>query len=206
MKLQKESKKQSVFLIVFLMIFTCPEYSKAQKFEAGVLSGCSINKINGLINSGFFRLGVQGGIFASASIGKNSFLRIEVKYSQKGNNSIPYNSQDFNIYSQYMEASLLFGYSISRNIYTISGLSYGYLFSYKETIGDQEYPAYLKTMSKFDYSGVVGLGYHISKNLSVEARYSNSLFPIDKYSVKSGYITGNLYNCALIGLLVYKFS
>lgn len=203
-----------ILFVAIMILIAAP--TSAQRFSAGILLGGNLNRINGLINSGYKQLGFQAGLFVWTRIKVNGFMRIEIKYSQKGNNSIPDSDNDYEIVSRYIETPFLLGYNLPRNLlglkfsqklFLMTGFSVGYLVNYSEKFGFTQRPMNTpNAINKYEIAGHVGFGFKILKSVSAEVRYSSSIIPIRKYSDNYIYINGNQYNNVLSGLLTFDIN
>ena len=209
----KNTSRILILLISFFLKFTSVD---AQIFNVGILTGVNACKINGMTNAGFYKLGFQTGLFVWTSISDVGFIRAELKYSQKGNNSTPNNGTDPMITLKYIEPSFIFGYDLpldwtklkpKKKPYITAGITSGYLIvSDEKNIYTQSPMVKTEPLNKYDIGYDIGLGLRLSDNLSIEIRKSGSILPIGNSSRKSYYITGNQYNSVITCILIFAFG
>jgi hypothetical protein len=207
------SLKIKVLLTVFFIVITTTGI--AQAFEANVFIGSNNSKINGIYNEGYWVISPQFGAGVKTEINNNYCIRIEIKYLQKGNNSIPNNATDYNVKLDYLEFPLLiektlpkriFNLNIRKEIKFIGGFAIGKLISTKE----KDYNIIIEEekrdpFNQYDFTGQIGIGIGINKHISFESRFSLSLIPIRIETGSSPYIKGKQYNNSIGVIVAYTF-
>lgn len=146
----------------------------AQQFYGGLSGGLSTSEISGDYFNGPSKAGLYFGLFTGTKVSELSSMQLELNYIQKGSRKNP-DSLDLTEYLlrlQYLELHLYYRYDI-KSFTLEAGPSLGYLAgSYEEVDGwilDDPF-------NPFDFSLNIGLHYWLTEKLSINVRYSNTVF------------------------------
>lgn len=171
--------KKILIIIFFVISFVV---SKTQDFNGGVFTGFSASQIDGDTYAGYDKLGLVGGAFVNRDLSQRYNLQFEMLYIQKGarKNQNP-DAGDYSIHVvdlKYVELPLLIKYKLYKFNERVSfefGLSAAVLI--KSTRKDEHGKTSITNpYKKSDFCTNIGVNYEIIDNLSINLRYSYSLF------------------------------
>lgn len=193
------------YICVFISLFFLSVSSKAQeqRFKAGFHLGFNAAQLNGDQNSGFHKLGLNGGLRVAAKLKEKLRLITEINYASRGSQatlSPGSNGGFFRINTRYIEVPIMISildwkgeaddhYKLHFN----GGLSYGRLISSTATgittfAGRSE-----ELLNKNNISVNIGFIYYPRTNLGYHFRYTRDLIPTYTFKV------GGLNESSLIG-------
>lgn len=180
------------FLIfIFFTIILCSDISGQRRFKAGLTLGVNASQINGDDYAGFDKLGLMGGLKASAILGEKTEFGIELLFSQRGSSSsfLPDSGiAPVRIHLDYVEAPLTFTFKDweAEDFYRIhvhGGFSYGRLIGGTSGVTD----APVEGFNDNDFAVLVGVSYFTNEHLAFCFRYNRSMIPmIPKTSASRG--------------------
>lgn len=168
--------KNSLPIILLLLAFT----SYSQKFQGGFFAGLSTSQIDGDAQSGYNMSGLNLGFFTQTKIGKNSDLRLELAFLQKGAKEDINDSTGcgncFRLKLNYIEVPLIYILNW-KNFYFEAGLGADILVSKNESNigGTFDSDVNYKELSMMLLFGV---GYNFNDNFGLTLRTNNSVTPI----------------------------
>lgn len=184
-------------LLIFLMMGK--EAQAQQRFKAGLLAGLNASQIGGDDVGGYDKLGLQGGLRATALLRDKMDLSFEILYSQRGSYS-KYGSPtcydgNLKINLQYVEVPVVFSYKdwyIEDGDYYKVQASAGFSFSRLISASAEGscHDALTEDFNDFDFGFTGGLEYFTSEHFSIGVRWSKSfnlLFNKDKHDNTQGY-------------------
>lgn len=199
--------------LIFLFIITA-SVGYSQNFRGGLFAGLSTSQIDGDAQSGYNMSGLNLGFFTETKIGKNSDLKLELAFLQKGAKEDINDSTGcgtcFRLKLNYIEVPLVYVYNWKQFFFE-AGLGADILVSKNESnIGgtfdsDVNYKE-LSVMLLF------GVGYNFNDNFALTLRTNHSVTPISdivaagqKPSIVAlgGY---GMRNDVLTFALIYKFN
>ena len=164
-----------------VLLLIHPMNNCAQVFKGGLKAGISSTQIDGDGYSGFNESGAILGASVKTQLNESWDAILEMQWIQKGSRdpADPANGkiQSYRIELDYIEVPVLLSYNTNK--FSIqSGLSFGYLFSSKEsdhngTIND---PFFAFKSSETSYN--IGLQYSFTERFAFNMRYQRSLLPI----------------------------
>jgi len=175
-------KKILLSIVFVLPIFSAADNAVAQqRFKAGLILGLNASQIMGDDIAGYNKLGVHGGLRATAVLKDKQDLSIELLYSQKGSYSKNSISGDFiKIKLDYVEVPVLFSYKDwykeeagYYKVQVIGGLSYGRLI--RSSAEGSKYDDLVDDFNSSDIGLTIGLEYFTSKHFGFGFRWSRSL-------------------------------
>lgn len=124
------------------------------------------------------KVGFQAGIYADLPMGGGFAFMPEAMFIQKGaklSESVAGNTVDFDTKVSYIDIPVLIGYKATPELTVFAGPQVSFLLSQKSTglINDdaQAESTDTKSFSKSLAGAAVGLGYSITPNINVNARY-----------------------------------
>ena len=175
----------------------------AQKFKAGFITGLNTSQISGDQISGYNKLGVKLGTFINYPLNKNYNLQVELQLSQKGSKKpfIENSPQTYSFQLNYIEIPISFDYKVRQFLSLESGLSFGYLLSYKE---ENEFGE-IRTADPNDIAiyFMLGANHQWKKNTRINFRYSHSIIPIRPHSSGGKWSLNKGQNSSVISLSLY---
>ncbi|MEC7863536.1 MAG: porin family protein [Bacteroidota bacterium] len=185
---------------------------KAQNFGGGVILGLSTSQVGGDDLGGFNKAGLLIGIFANKSISELLSFQMEINYIQKGSNNPKMNENGTpDISTSYIEVPLLLQYHQSNKLKIEGGVQTAYLIDGYYNDLDGERPKYndINPFINYDIGLLLGIDYNYSKNISLNTRISNSIFPIGAEDYENqaiyNYAIKGKYNSVLSFALHYNF-
>ena len=183
---------------------------QAQNFGGGVILGLSTSQVGGDDLGGFNKAGLLVGIFANKAISPLLSFQMEMTYIQKGSNNPKMNEngqQDISI--SYIEIPLLFQYHQSDILKIEGGALTAYLIDGYYNNLDGKMSNVINPFISYDIGLLLAIDYKYSKNISLNTRISNSIFPIGAEDYKNqaqyNYSRKGKYNSVLSFALHYNF-
>jgi hypothetical protein len=167
-------------IILFLLLFTSTLY--AQEFEGGLLGGFTGSQIDGDTYGGYNKLGLTAGAWVRRNMKNKQSWQLEIKYINKGasNNYTSLKQVYYKVALSYIEIPVFFQYHFYKVYSAEFGLASAYIFSGKIDGDGSGYKDPVTPFNQFDYSGLIGLNYYVTKTICVNMRFSYSLIPIIK--------------------------
>ena len=191
--------KKIFFLAIINLCFLT--YSFGQ-INWGYKAGLNISRVrNSSHNDVTSNLNFNTGILAKFKLDKNYFINVECLLSLKGFNSILVPSGTTATNFSYLTLPILFEYNTSNKFYFQVGPELNYLIAAKmknSRIDNSVADSY----KKIDISLAGGVGFNISKRLSLETRYIFGLSQINQQPN----IFGSEYNRTFQINLIYWFN
>ncbi len=171
-------------LLTVLIIVTINFFTYSQNFNGGIILGVNTSQVGGDNLSGFQKIGPIIGIFSNKSITPKLNLQFEMYYIRKGSNNPEINNSQNtyylvpNITTKYIETPLTVNYQLKKQILIEGGIMTAYLIDgyYNDLYGKINYTNPI--FQKYDIGLIFGVNYKYSENISLNARISNSIFPI----------------------------
>ena len=186
---------------------------QAQNFAGGIILGLSTSQVGGDDLAGFNKAGLLIGIFANKNISKYLSFQMEMTYTQKGSNNPKMNDSSHpnhekeDISLSYIEVPLLLQYHQSNKLNIETGILTGYLMDGYYNNDSGEMTNEINPFVNYDIGLLFGIDYKYSKNISLNTRLSNSIFPIgtEDYDKQWGSFFKGKYNSVLSFTLHYNF-
>ena len=195
--------KNKLLLCIFTF-FTF--FSFSQNFKGGVIAGVSTSQVSGDALGGFHKAGLYLGVFTQLPISSISNIKMEMNYIQKGSNN-PKISENLlsDISTSYIEVPISVNYYQNEIMCFEVGLQTALLlkFSDNDLYGpipnDQSIP-----FNKVDVGAFVGMNYHLTDNILLNSRISNSILPVRPHASGAIYkLNRGQYNSVLSFTLHY---
>ena len=196
--------KKKLLLCVFLTFLSLFTFS--QNFKGGIIAGIATSQVSGDALGGLHKAGLYLGVFTQLPISSISNIKMEMNYIQKGSNN-PKISENFlsDISTSYIEVPISINYYQNEIMCFEVGLQTALLlkFSDNDLYGpipnDQSIP-----FNKVDVGAFVGMNYHLTDNILLNSRISNSILPVRPHASGAIYkLNRGQYNSVLSFTLHY---
>lgn len=170
--------KQHLLTILFLVLHTTLTYS--QDFRAGFTGGLSVLQVDGDFYSGYNKAGYTLGGFVCRRIAPSIDLQFDISYISKGSRESPDPDNgkydDYEIDLGYIQFPLVARYHF-KQFSAEAGIAIAVLlgddeFKDGQSIKEWEDVPPFQTM---EYATIVGLNYHFTRHLWLNARFLYSL-------------------------------
>ena len=186
--------------------------TNAQSFGGGIIAGASTSQVAGDLLGGFNKIGILAGAYTSLKVKEILNFQFEISYITKGSrNPNMYESNHPNyekieITLSYIEMPLTINLQQKENL----GVEFGIIpaFNISATLNSAD----AKNISvpnpqykKYDLGVCAGINYHITDNIILNTRISNSIIPIRPHTsgATNGWNRGQ-YNTVLSFAIHYK--
>ena len=186
--------------------------TNAQSFGGGIIAGASTSQVAGDLLGGFNKIGILAGAYTSLKVKEILNFQFEISYITKGSrNPNMYESNHPNyekieITLSYIEMPLTINLQQKENL----GVEFGIVpaFNISATLNSAD----AKNISvpnpqykKYDLGVCAGINYHITDNIILNTRISNSIIPIRPHTsgATNGWNKGQ-YNTVLSFAIHYK--
>lgn len=172
-----------LFLALYATAFSQTDYSgRKDNFILGVTAGGTFSQVDGDTYSGYHQPGFTGGGFVYKPISKYWDVQFEIVFKQKGSSkTADVKNEDYAEYYinlNYVELPIVARYHFGR-FSAEGGLYFGTLISSKEgdTNGDFD-EGETNAFTTFEMGTLVGLNFHFTPKLWINAKLGYSLTPI----------------------------
>ena len=181
-------------------------FSFSQNFKGGVIAGVSTSQVSGDALGGFHKAGLYLGVFTELPISPISNIKMEMNYIQKGSNN-PKISENFapDISTSYIEVPISINYYQNEIMCFEIGIQTAFLLNFSDNDlygpipNDQSIP-----FNKVDLGAFIGMNYHLSDNILLNSRISNSILPVRPHVGDATYrLNRGQYNSVLSFTLHY---
>ena len=186
--------------------------TNAQSFGGGIIAGASTSQVAGDLLGGFNKIGILAGAYTNLKVKEILSFQFEISYITKGSrNPNMYESNHPNyekieITLSYIEMPLTINLQQKENL----GVEFGIIpaFNISATLNSAD----AKNISvpnpqykKYDLGVCAGINYHITDNIILNTRISNSIIPIRPHTsgASNGWNRGQ-YNTVLSFAIHYK--
>ena len=192
-------------LAVVLFCGILSNNSSAQIFGGGLIAGVSTSQVAGDRLGGFNKIGLLAGAYTNLKIKENLKLQFEIIYIEKGSRNP--NIHKINIAEitlSYVEVPISINLQQKENL----GVEVGILPAFLINAKMNDYFSEIEidpTFTKYDFGVFAGINYHITDNLILHTRISNSIIPIRPHvsGATNGWNKGQ-YNTVLSFAIHYK--
>lgn len=203
--------RKKVLYIIILLCLLSQKQIFAQKFEGGLTGGLVGSQVAGDPSSGYNKLGVYFGVFASRQFTLKSGAKFEMGYIQKGARENPTEENgnfQYLLRLQYIELPVLYQFTINQRLLLNAGLAYSYLLgtpyeeaNFSNSVSGTEFNTHTATF-------ILGLDYRITDALSASFRTNNSITPIREHvsGAKRLFNRGQYSDALTFGLTYYLFK
>lgn len=190
--------KKKLLLCLFLTFLSL--FSFSQNFKGGVIAGIATSQVSGDALGGLHKAGLYLGVFTQLPISPISNIKMEMNYIQKGSNN-PKISENFlsDISTSYIEVPISVNYYQNEIMCFEIGLQTAFLLNFSDNDlygpipNDQSIP-----FNKVDLGAFIGMNYHLTDNILLNSRISNSILPIRPHASGAIYqLNRGQYNSVL---------
>lgn len=190
--------KKKLLLCLFLTFLSL--FSFSQNFKGGVIAGIATSQVSGDALGGLHKAGLYLGVFTQLPISPISNIKMEMNYIQKGSNN-PKISENLvpDISTSYIEVPISVNYYQNEIMCFEIGLQTAFLLNFSDNDlygpipNDQSIP-----FNKVDLGAFIGMNYHLTDNILLNSRISNSILPIRPHASGAIYqLNRGQYNSVL---------
>ena len=190
--------KNKILLCLFLTFLSLLSFS--QNFKGGVIAGIATSQVSGDALGGLHKAGLYLGVFTQLPISSISNIKMEMNYIQKGSNN-PKISENLvpDISTSYIEIPISVNYYQNEIMCFEIGLQTAFLLNFSDNDlygpipNDQSIP-----FNKVDLGAFIGMNYHLTDNILLNSRISNSILPIRPHASGAIYqLNRGQYNSVL---------
>ena len=187
-------------------------------FNGGVRLGFTGSQItkDGFPFQGYNKFGAFAGAFVNFPVTKNGrwLIQPELNFIMKGCKHVPKTDEDGNVFGDQYVLQLMYGeipilvkWKIVRGLELELGPAFGFLFKNTEV---EKVNGYINVGAppffRFEFAGIIGIGYLFYNHLGINLRYENSLLPVRKISkIDWLYLLGGQHNQSFCFSVYYQF-
>ena len=192
----------------FAILFFCGLLTlsiQAQNFGGGLIAGVSTSQVAGDMLGGFNKIGILAGVYTNLKVKESWRLQFEMTYIQKGSRNPKIHINHINeITLSYVEVPISINLQQKENLGVEVGILPAFIISSKMN-DDYSEINISPTFEKYDFGVFAGINYHLSSNIILNSRISNSIIPIRPHisGVTNGWNKGQ-YNTVLSFTIHYK--
>jgi len=195
--------KNKLILCIFTF-FTF--FSFSQNFKGGVIAGVSTSQVSGDALGGFHKAGLYLGVFTELPISPISNIKMEMNYIQKGSNNPKISENNMpDISISYIEVPISVNYFQNEITSFEVGIQTAFLLNFSDNdlfgpIPNDQSIAF----NKVDLGAFIGMNYHLTDNILLNSRISNSILPVRPHASGATYqLNKGQYNSVLSFTLHY---
>lgn len=183
----KKTFIMKIKLLVVLLSLLLSNTLIAQSFHGGFRAGANASEVSGDNLGGLDKFGSYFSAYTFYPIANETFLKLEVMYSEKGSRAIPSDKNQYYDYLfslKYVEVPILVSKELSfitphlKNSFFNIGVSLSKLAKYKELENGNVDVMDIREFKPLELNFITYFEYNIYKDLFVNFGYSNSLTPI----------------------------
>ena len=181
-------------------------FSFSQNFKGGVIAGVSTSQVSGDALGGFHKAGLYLGVFTELPLSPISNIKMEMNYIQKGsNNPKMFENNIPDISTSYVEVPISIHYYQNEITAFEAGIQTAFLLNFSD---NDEYGPIPNDQSiafnKVDLGAFIGMNYHLTDNILLNSRISNSILPVRPHASGVTYqLNKGQYNSVLSFTLHY---
>ena len=193
------------FLFTVLVYILSSINSQAQNFGGGLITGVSTSQVAGDMLGGFNKIGFIFGVYTDLRVKENMSLQYEITYIEKGSKNPDIHKNNIaEITLSYVEMALSFKLKQKENL----GFEFGLLPALLIKSAMNDYSSNIDIDPKFtnyDFGVFAGVNYHLSDNIILNTRISNSIIPVRPHisGATKGWNKGQ-YNTVLSFIINYR--
>ena len=188
--------------------------TNAQSFGGGIIVGASTSQVAGDLLGGFNKIGILAGAYTNLKVKESLSFQFEITYIEKGSRnpnmheSNHPNYQKIEITLSYIEMPLTINLQQKENLGVELGIipAFNMSSSWNSAIEKNiSVPKTTPQYKKYDLGVCAGINYHITDNIILNTRISNSIIPIRPHvsGATNGWNKGQ-YNTVLSFAIHYK--
>jgi len=191
-------------VVLFCGILTTTN-SHAQSFGGGIIAGASTSQVAGDLLGGFNKIGFLTGAYTSLNVKENISFQFEITYIEKGSKNPNIHKKNIaEITLSYVEVPISINLQQKENL----GVEVGILPAFLINAEMNDYFSEIEidpAFEKYDFGVFAGINYHITDNIILNTRISNSIIPIRPHvsGATNGWNKGQ-YNTVLSFAVHYK--
>ena len=182
-------------------------FSFSQNFKGGVIAGVSTSQVSGDALGGFHKAGLYLGVFTELPLSPISNIKMEMNYIQKGsNNPKIFENNMPDISTSYIEVPISVNYFQNEITSFEVGIQTAFLLNFSDNYLDGPIPTNDQSIAfnKVDLGAFIGMNYHLSDNILLNSRISNSILPVRPHASGAIYqLNRGQYNSVLSFTLHY---
>lgn len=195
--------RKTVFVCLLLIIITTYSFAQDKGFRGGIMFGAVASQVDGDCLSGFYKSGIQTGIYLTNRFNKKTGFQVEIKYIQKGSRTIAPPPDSLNALPEryyklrlnYVEVPFLINFYLKKKFMLETGLSLAYLFRAREDVDGYGFAVPSPPFKKFDFPATFGVAYLVSEKFRIDFRYSYSTVAIRNHPAhQTWYFDRGQYN------------
>ena len=179
--------------------------TNAQSFGGGIIAGASTSQVAGDLLGGFNKIGFLTGAYTSLNVKENISFQFEITYIEKGSKNPNIHKKNIaEITLSYVEVPISINLQQKENL----GVEVGILPAFLINAEMNDYFSEIEigpAFEKYDFGVFAGINYHITDNIILNTRISNSIIPIRPHvsGATNGWNKGQ-YNTVLSFAIHYK--
>ena len=186
--------------------------TNAQNFGGGIIAGASTSQVAGDLLGGFNKIGILAGAYTNLKVKESLSFQFEISYIAKGSrNPNMYESNHPNyekieITLSYIETPLTINLQQKENLGVELGIIPAFnMSSSLNSVNARNISVPNPQYKKYDFGVCAGINYHITDNIILHTRISNSIIPIRPHvsGATNGWNKGQ-YNTVLSFAIHYK--
>ena len=152
--------------------------TNAQSFGGGSILGASTSQVAGDLLGGFNKIGFLTGAYTSLNVKENISFQFEITYIEKGSKNPNIHKKNIaEITLSYVEVPISIDLQQKENL----GVEVGILPAFLINAEMNDYLSEIEiapAFTKYDFGVFAGINYHITDNIILNTRISNSIIPI----------------------------
>jgi hypothetical protein len=172
------------FVFICILLNSILGLSQERVFNTGIIGGLTTAQIHGDAIGGFNKIGFNFGGFVNVDL-RNSFsAEFDMYFINKGSRKNPskWDRSYWSIRLNYIEVPILLRYKYKK-ITAELGLAFGRMINQKFLANGRKYTAdSQRYFNKNEFSGIAGFQYQMKSNLSLNLRYSQSLWKVRSFT------------------------
>ena len=205
------------FYRILTLLFFCgilTYNTNAQSFGGGIIVGASTSQVAGDLLGGFNKIGILAGAYTNLKVKESLSFQFEITYIEKGSRnpnmheSNHPNYQKIEITLSYIEMPLTINLQQKENLGVELGIIPAFNISATLNSADAKNISVPKTIpqyKKYDLGVCAGINYHITDNIILHTRISNSIIPIRSHASGATFgLNKGQYNTVLSFAIHYK--
>jgi len=178
---------------------------QAQNFGGGLIAGVSTSQVAGDMLGGFNKIGLLAGAYTNLKVKENLSFKFEITYIEKGSRNPNIHTNYINeITLSYVEVPISINLQQKENLGVEIGILPAFIISSKMN-DDYSETNISPPFEKYDFGIFAGINYHLSNNIILNNRISNSIIPIRPHisGATNGWNKGQ-YNTVFSFTIHYK--
>jgi len=195
--------------VLFLLFISIPLLSFSQQFEGGFFGGISASQVDGDRFSGYNKVGLTAGAYATRKINRKLDWKTEIRYIQKGayKKNTETDPTMFRTSLHYAEIPLLLQYFYNKKVFLEGGLVPEILLASREENEDGIIPSGQSLpFHRFAIEGTAGAGYFFTRSMAAGFRYTYSILTARDHASGQTYLLNRgQYNNVLSFTIYYHF-